>query len=249
MKTNTVKKNLARKEPSIGSWLNLASPLAAEYMAHVGWDWLVVDTEHSVADAATASEMFRAICTTDTIPMARAVGNDPLQIKRLLDAGALGLVIPMIKSADEAQRAVKAMKYPPEGDRSAGGGRTRFYGSDYVQNANAEIAVIMQIEHAEGVRNVREILAVPGVDISFIGPNDLSRSLGCRMGAPEHEEAIQEVLRASLEAGIPTGIHCWSASEAGRRIDQGFRFIAIKNDVDFMFSAARTEIQAMRPSR
>jgi 2-keto-3-deoxy-L-rhamnonate aldolase RhmA len=178
--------------------------------------------------------------------MARVVGNDPLEIKRLLDSGALGLVIPMINSADEAQSAVKAMKYPPEGNRSSGGGRTRFYGSDYAMKANDEIAVIMQIEHVQGVRNVREILAVPGVDISFIGPSDLSRSLGCRIGAPEHEEAIQEVLRASLEAGIPTGIHCWSAAEAAGRIDQGFRFIAIKNDTDFLFSAARSELKAMQ---
>jgi 2-keto-3-deoxy-L-rhamnonate aldolase RhmA len=104
----------------------------------------------------------------------------------------------------------------------------------------------MQIEHIEGVRNVREILAVPGVDISFIGPNDLSRSLGCRIGAPEHEEAIQEVLHASLDAGTPTGIHCWSASEADKRIDQGFRFIAIKSDAGFLSSAARAELKAMR---
>ena len=246
MKSNTVKSKLAANEPSIGSWLNLASPLAAEYMAHVGWDWLVVDTEHSTADIAVASEMFRAICTTDTIPMARAAGNDPLQIKRLLDSGALGLVIPMINSADEAQSAVKAMKYPPEGNRSAGGGRIRFYGPDYVAKANDEIAVIMQIEHVAGVRNVREILAVPGVDISFIGPNDLSRSLGCRIGAPEHEEAIQEVLHASLEAGIPAGIRCLSAVEAARRVEQGFRFVAINSDADFLLSAARAELKTMQ---
>ena len=246
MKTNTVKKKLRQGEAAVGTWLNLGSPLAAEYMAHVGWDWLVVDTEHSAVDIATTAEMFRAVSTTDTIPMARVVGNDPLEIKRLLDAGALGLVIPMVNSGAEAEAAVKAMKYPPEGSRSAGGGRARLYGQDYTQEANEEIAVIMQVEHIQGVQNIREILAVPGVDVCFIGPNDLSRSMGCRMGAPEHEEAIQEILRAALDAGIPPGIHCWSASDVLRRLEQGFRFMAIGSDADMLFAAARERLEALK---
>jgi len=243
LKINTVKRKLAAGEPVVGTWLSLCSPVAAEYMAHVGWDWLVVDTEHSPVGFETTLHCFQAICTTDTIPLARVAWNDPTLIKRLLDAGAMGLVVPMIKSAEEANAAVAAMKYPPEGIRSLGGGRSMVYGDDYFARANDEIACIVQIEHIDAVNAAEQIMSVKGVDATFIGPNDLAGSMGIEPNInvvdPRHEEAIQEVLRAAKKVGTPTGIHVATAEQARMRIDQGFQFVAITSDAGFMRSAAR----------
>lgn len=243
MRKNKVKERLESGIPSVGSWLNLASPFAAEYMAHIGWDWLVVDTEHSPIDMETTAHCFQAICTTDTIPMARVAWNSPVLMKRLLDAGAMGLVVPMVNSPEEAELAVKAMKYPPEGIRSIGGGRCRLYGDDYQERANEEILVIVQIEHINAVKRAEEILSVKGVDACFIGPNDLAGSMGIKPGSPEHEEAIQAVLKAAKDKGVAPGIHVFSADEANRRIDQGFLFIAVSSDVGFLTMGARSAFE------
>ena len=173
--------------------------------------------------------------------MARVAGNDTILIKKLLDAGALGIVVPMVNSADEAARAVAAMKYPPEGVRSAGGGRANLYGKDYQQAANDEIAVILQIEHIKAVESVRDILQTDGVDACFIGPSDLSRSMGCPIGSDEHEKAIQTVRKVAAELGVPSGIHCGSAQDVNMRIGQGFQYLALGSDVGFLTAAVRRE--------
>jgi 4-hydroxy-2-oxoheptanedioate aldolase len=250
MKLNTVKQKLARGEPAIGTWLSLCSPIAAEYMAHMGWDWLVVDTEHSPVGFETTVHCFQAICTTPTIPMARVAWNDPMLMKRLLDAGALGLVVPMVNSREEAQRAVAAMKYPPAGIRSLGGGRCMVYGDDYFSWANDQIACIVQIEHIEAVRRAEEILSVPGVDACFIGPNDLAGSMGLKpdmtVSDPRHEEAVQAVLRAAKKVGKPAGIHVPDVHHLNRRLEQGFRFLALASDAAFMRQAAREALSQIR---
>ncbi|MBD3181473.1 2-dehydro-3-deoxyglucarate aldolase [Candidatus Poribacteria bacterium] len=242
MKKNTVKKKLASEKPAIGAWLSLASWVSAEYMAHAGFDWLVVDTEHSPVGFETTVHCFQAICTTDTIPMARVTWNDPILIKRLLDAGAMGLVIPMVNSPEEAEQAVKAMKFPPEGLRSLGGGRAMVYGSDYFAEANNEIAVIVQIEHIEAVKSAQEILAVDGVDACFIGPNDLAGSMGIKpdihCSDPEHEAAVMSVLQSAKEVGKPAGIHCATTEAVNRRVEQGFQFVAISSDAGMLKSSA-----------
>lgn len=247
MKKNTVLAKLREGKPSVGTWLVLCSPLAAEYMAHVGYDWLVVDVEHSPADMETVAQCFQAICTTPTIPMARASGNDPVLIKRLLDAGAMGVVVPMVNSPEAAERAVKAMKYPPMGFRSTGGGRGPYtYGSDYYSRANEEIAVIVQIEHIEAVRSVEAILSVPGIDVCFIGPNDLAASMGVPPRDPAHESAILAILAAARRARIPAGIHCLFADDVNARIAQGFQFIAHANEMRIMTHFAREELARIK---
>jgi 4-hydroxy-2-oxoheptanedioate aldolase len=234
VKTNTVKRLLAEGKPAVGSWISLCSSISAEYMAHLGFDWLVVDTEHSPIGFETTVACFQAICTTPTIPMARVAWNDATLIKRILDAGAMGIVVPMALSADDAARAVAAAKYPPVGIRSVGGGRCMVYGDDYFAWANDEIAVIPQIEHIEAVKRTREILSVEGVDAAFIGPNDLAWSMGTKPGSPEHEEAIQEVLAVAKEIGRPVGIHTPSGEVAKMRIEQGFQFIAVASDAAYV---------------
>lgn len=249
MKVNTVKQKLAAGQPAVGTWLSLCSPLAAEYMAHMPWDWLVVDTEHSPIGFESTLHCFQAICTTDVIPMARVAWNDAQLIKRLLDAGAMGLVVPMVNSAEEAQRAVAAMKYPPDGIRSLGGGRAIVYGDDYMLKANDQIACVVQIEHIEAVRHAEEILSVKGVDACFIGPNDLAGSMGLKpdmtVSNPEHEAAVQQVLRAAKSVGTPAGIHTPNAEHAARRIDQGFQFVAIASDANYMRQAGREALKRL----
>jgi 4-hydroxy-2-oxoheptanedioate aldolase len=185
--------------------------------------------------------MFQAIGTTDVVPMARVAGNDPILIKKFLDAGAMGIVVPMVNSAEEAGRAVKAMKFPPEGVRSAGGGRANLYGSDYQKRANDEIAVIIQIEHIDAVGAAEAILSTPGIDVCFVGPVDLSKSMGCEFGSDEHEKAIAGVLETAKALEVAAGIHCGSAADVNRRIREGFQFVAMGSDVGFLASAARRE--------
>ena len=248
MITNIVKEKLKAGKPSVGTFMSFASPLVAEYLAHVGFDWLTIDSEHSPAEIPTTTAMFQAISTTATIPMARVPGNDHIIFKKHLDAGALGLIVPMVNSAEEAEHVVRGMKFPPLGVRSAGGGRAGLYGPDYFAKANDEIAVIVMIEHIDGVNNAKEILSVPGVDACFIGPNDLSKSMGCNIGDPEHEEAIQEVLRVAREVGTPPGLHCGNAEQVNKRIEQGFQFLALASDASYLMGAARNEYAALKNS-
>lgn len=243
MKRNTVKARLKAGKASIGTWLSLCSNIAAEYMAHAGWDWIVVDTEHSPIGFENTISCFQALCTTQTIPLARVAWNEPVLMKRLLDGGAMGLVVPMVNTAEEARQAVAAMKFPPLGFRSIGGGRCMVYGDDYIDTANEEILVIVQSEHIQAVENIEAILSVDGVDGCFIGPNDLAGSMGIRYGKgsqhPEFEAAIQKVLEGGKKTGKAAGIHCRSAEEANRRLEEGFRFVACLNDAGFMRQAAK----------
>ncbi len=251
MRTNPVKRLLKEGKPAIGTWLNFPCVNSAEAMAHVGWDWVTVDMEHGPIDYEMLNNMFIAIGTTNAMPMCRIPNNDPIHVKRILDAGAMGIVVPMVCTADEAADAVRYAKYPPEGIRSAGGGRWRFWaGADYMQHANDEIVVIVQIEHIDAVNKAEEILSVPGVDGCFIGPNDLAWSMGLGKGGfdkePAHAEAIAEVLRAAKKVGTPAGIHCRSVEEVSLRIDQGFQYCACLNDIQFMFNSATAAIKQIR---
>ena len=249
MKPNKVKRLLQAGKPAVGVWLNIPSPATAEAMASLGWDFLTVDVEHGAIDLETIQNMFIAIGSNGAIPLARITWNDHVVIKRILDAGAFGVVVPMVCSPAEAEAAVKACKYPPEGIRGAGGGRWRYSaGSNYMEEANDEIMCVVMIEHPDAVRQVEQILSVDGVDACFIGPNDLSWNMGLhgRRDDPRHAEAIQRVLEAGKKVGKPTGIHCLSAEEVNQRIEQGFQFLACQNDIAFMMGAATTAFKTIR---
>jgi len=219
-------------------------------MAHIGFDWLVLDTEHSPIDLTTAVHCLQAISTTSTSPMVRVAWNDPILIKRALDAGAYGLVVPMVNTREEAERAVRATRYPPQGDRSVGGVRPRLYGgADYVEHANEEILLVVQIEHIEAVRNAREILSTPGVDAYFVGPNDLASSMGLQgtpfLQDPRFQEALASVLRVARELGVPAGIHTYDAAAARQRIEEGYQFIALSSDWRLLTAKAQEQWQAL----
>lgn len=232
----------------MGSWLSLCSPAAAESMAHVGWDWLVVDVEHSPVGFDTMVNCFRAIQLGGAVPMARVPWNDTVWIQRTLDAGALGLVVPMINSVAEAQSAVANMKYATRGVRSWGGSRVSAYiDGDYRTWSEDNLAVIVMIETIQAVEQAEAILSVEGVVGCFIGPADLALSLGTQQTGPdtEHEAAIQEVLRAARAAGVAAGKHCGSAAEVSQRIAEGFQFLALSSDAAFLSMAARAQFSAV----
>jgi 4-hydroxy-2-oxoheptanedioate aldolase len=246
MRPNLVKEKLAAGEPTVGMWLTLGSPLVAEHIAHAGFDWLVVDMEHGPADLPIAMNCFQAISTTDTVPLARVASNDAAQIKRILDVGAMGIVVPMVNSAQDAKRAVEAMKFPPGGIRSMAMGRGGVaYGDDYLDAANDEILVIVQVEHPEGVADVEAIANTPGVDVCFIGPYDLAATMGVQRGSEEHEAAIQTVVAAADRAGVPAGMYCDDADMVIERMAQGLRFLANADDTRCLQTMARDECAAI----
>ena len=253
MRPNRVKAQLRAGEPSLGTFMALGSALGAEQLAHAGFDWLVIDQEHGAIDATLTQSLLQAISTTETVPLIRVPWNRGDWIKRALDAGAYGLVVPMVNDRADAEAAVRATRYPPLGDRSIGCSRTRLYGgADYVEKANDEILLVVQIEHKRAVDNAHEILSVPGIDAYFIGPGDLCASLGLPNtwdpDFPEYWAALDRVRKAADDLGIPGGIHS-SPHRVGAMIDRGYKFIAVGFDVSFLASAAGSALEAARPRR
>ena len=250
IKTNPVTDKLRSGQPAVGSWLGLCSPVAAESMAQVGWDWLVVDAEHSPVGFETMVNCFRAIQLGGAVPMARVPWNDTVWIQRTLDAGALGLVVPMVNTVADAKSVVGNMKYATKGQRSFGGSRVAPYlDGDYRTWADEHLAVIVMIETIQAVENAEAIMAVDGVVGCFIGPNDLALSMGLGpkdMGpGSEHEAAMLQVLAACKKTGKAAGKHCFTADEVTMRIGQGFQFLALASDGALMAKAAREEYGAI----
>ena len=255
MRANHVKRRLAAGEPSIGTWLSLPSPEAAEYAAGIGFDWLTVDAEHNPTDINTLARMFVAMAASNTAPMVRIPWNSPEHFKRALDAGAWGIVVPMVNSREEAERAVQAARYFPQGNRSVGGGRHALsfgtVGEEYFRRANDEILLVLQIEHADGVEHADEILSVPGVDACFIGPNDMAASMGLGLGVPLESdeprlvEAILHVRDTCRRHGVAPGIHCSDAAGVNFRLGQGFRFCAMASELRYMMAGLKNDLATL----
>lgn len=240
---NRIKETLAANKPSVGSWLNLGSPLAAEVMAISGFEWLAVDTEHTAFDLSLVAHTFRAIEARGAIPIARAWDHDPVTAARLLDAGAWGLVFPHVSTPAQAEALVQAVRYPPIGKRSVGTGRCITFAPDYYKVANDQVLCIPQIEDLEGIENAESIAAVDGIDIGFLGPGDLAFSMGVEAGHPDHEAALQRFREGCERAGKPSGIPVADAASARRRLEEGFRFIDLSNDMILLRGVAQ---QALR---
>ena len=201
---NNLKQKLKNSEATIGSWITLAHPAIAEIMAKAGFDWLVVDLEHSVITIREAEELIRVIDLCNVVPLVRVSSNDPIQIKRVMDAGAHGVVIPMINSPEEAEKAVAAVRYPPRGIRGVGLARAQGYGinfNDYTEWVNKESVVIVQIEHIDAINNLGKILSTDGVDGFIVGPYDLSASLGFP-GQFDHTLMINAMIHFNLHLNI-----------------------------------------------
>ena len=235
---NPIRAVLGDDRASIGSWLNLASPLAAEVMAAAGYGWLAIDAEHTYYDMELIAHTIRAIESRGAVPLVRAWDHDPITIARLLDAGAWGLVFPHISTPQQAEGIVRAMHYPPAGTRSVGTGRCQTISPDYREEANDLILCILQIEDLEGIENAEAIARVKGVDVGFLGPSDLAMSMGVEPGHPDHEAALQRFREGCQRAGVPSGIPVSDGAAARRRIEEGFQFIDLSNDMRFLATAA-----------
>lgn len=250
IKTNPVTDKLRAGQPAVGSWLGLCSPIAAENMAQIGWDWLVVDAEHSPVGFETMVNCFRAIQLGGAVPMARVPWNDTVWIQRTLDAGALGLVVPMVNSVEDAKAAVGNMKFATRGQRSWGSSRVAAYiEGDYLDWANEHLAIIVMIETIQAVQQAEAIMAVDGVVGCFIGPNDLSLSMNLSRTdigpGTAHEAAMQTVLQACKNTGKAAGKHCFSAAEVTERIGQGFQYLALSSDAALLNQMAADTFKAI----
>jgi len=252
MRANHVRRRLAAGEASIGTWLSLPSPEAAEYVAALGFDWLVADAEHNPIDIRTLAQMFASLAGSGTAPMVRIPWNTPEHFKRVLDAGAWGVIVPMVKSKAEAELAVEATRYAPLGDRSVGGGRHALSfdttAAEYYPRANDEILLVLQIEHIAGVEHANDILGVPGVDACFIGPNDLAASMGLGLGVPLESDdpalvqAIDHVRTTCDRHGVAPGVHCSHAAGVKQRLAEGFRFLAMASELRYMLAGLRQDL-------
>ncbi len=243
MLSNTVKQRLAEGLPTVGQWISLPSPSVVELLASFQPDWLLIDTEHSPAEGETVEHALRAMAGTGVVPLVRVAGNDPVLIKKALDRGAYGVVVPLVNTQERAQAAVAAAKYPPEGVRGVAGSRANRYGvdlPDYFAQWNSQVLVICQVETAEALENIDAIAAVPGIDVLFIGPNDLSANLNLfrQFDNPEFKRAVDRILTAATRHRIAAGYMAGNADEVLERIDQGFRFVSAGSDTRLLAAAA-----------
>jgi 4-hydroxy-2-oxoheptanedioate aldolase len=253
MRPNAVKRLLKAGQPAVGTWLSLGSITASRFMARAGFNWLTVDIEHSLVDWETATHMFGSIADAGCTALARVPGNRHDHIKRVLDNGAMGVVVPMVNSREEAEHAVAAMLYPPVGNRSVGGSvHALNFGAtanEYYAHANEELLVVLQCEHITAVENADKIFSVPGIDAIFVGPNDLAQSMRSKDNKPPSaqatKEAMDHILKTCKKHGVAPGLHTGSADEANARIAEGWQFIAITSELKMMLNGAAMEVQKL----
>jgi len=237
---------------TIGSWIQIGHPVVAEIMASAGFDWLAIDLEHSTITLREAEDLIRIIDLKGVPPLVRLSSNNAEQIKRIMDAGAHGVIVPMVRSPEEAVKAVQAVKYPPDGERSIGLARAQGYGPDferYFQWQKEGSLVIVQIEHIDAVQNLEAILKVPGVDAYIVGPYDLSGSLGIpgEFDAPQFTQAINEIREVSKRLDIPGGVHIVEPDPKALRecIAKGNQFIAYGVDTRMLDTICRNGLESI----
>jgi 2-keto-3-deoxy-L-rhamnonate aldolase RhmA len=220
-------------------------------MASFEPDWLLIDTEHGSTDWDQMENLLRAMKGTSVTPLARVAGNDPALIKRALDRGVYGVLVPLVSTAEQAQAAVAAAKYPPAGIRGVAGTRVTRFGMDlpdYFARWNSQSMVMVQIETTEALENVDAIAATDDIDVLFIGPNDLSAGLGMfrQFDNREYVQAVDLILKAAQRHGRAAGYMCTTADEVLQRIDQGFRFVAAGSDSRLLGAAASATYQKIK---
>ena len=247
MKKNFVRHKLKHGEPSIGTWLTLPDLFSAQLMARMGFDWLTVEMEHSPTTFESAAAAFSIIANAGVVPLARIPWNTGENIKRVLDTGAWGIVVPMVNSRAEAEAVVEAARYFPVGRRSIGGSlhaaNFETDASTYYAKANEEILVVIMAEHVKAIENADAILSVPGIDAVFIGPNDLHASMGqpptFDSGNKQYLDAVDHIYKTAKRHNLAAGIHVVDAAQAQRRRSEGFQFIAVGSEAGMMMAKAK----------
>lgn len=250
MRTNWVREKLRAGEPTIGCFMGLGSPNVAELLAHVGFDWLIIETEHNGLDSAEIQQMLMAMNGTEAIPIVRVPSSNPTFIQRALDMGAMGVLVPMVKTAAEAQAIVSATRYPPQGTRGWGPLRASHYtldSEDYFHRANDNILVLLILETKEALENLEAITSVAGVDAVYVGRFDMCLSLGLdpmKQPHPKIEEVIERALAVGRKNDVAVGFGASTPDQLRKRQAQGLTFLAYGGDYRLMVDAARAGLAA-----
>ncbi len=253
MRENRIQQLWAAGKPVINGWLHSPSTWSAEVMAHAGWDSLVIDMQHGMMGMETAIQMLQAISTSDTVPLARVNWNTPGDAMRLLDAGAYGIICPMIETRAECEAFVGACRFPPLGYRSHGPTRARVYaGADYAEHANDTVLTFAMIETQAGFDNRDAIMSVPGLDAVFVGIGDLRLSMTGQAGLSAADATVDAALDAILASarahGIKAGLFAADTDHAINMLGRGYEFVTVMNDISLMTSAATSVLAAVRAS-
>ncbi len=246
---NPLKEKLMRGEAVIGTFAQIGHPDITEWLSKMGFDWLLLDAEHSPADFESLQRMMQSMNGTDCVPIVRPQWNEPVVIKRVLDLGAYGVLIPWVNSKEEAENAVKFCKYPPEGIRGWGPRRAGMFDDDYFKTANDELLIAVQIETVAALKNLDEILSVAGIDACYIGPWDLSVSMGFGVPPnwdnPEYSEAFDKVVDAAKRHGKPAGMFA-TIDNVEWALDKGFKFVSVDDDDTFLILGAQMALDKAR---
>jgi 4-hydroxy-2-oxoheptanedioate aldolase len=250
MRENAVKRLWQEDKPALGGWLSIANTFSAEVMAAQDLDWLCLDMQHGVIGYDTAVPMLQTISATGVTPIVRVPWCEPAMIMKMLDAGAYGIIVPLVNDRAQAEAAAAACRFPPRGIRSHGPTRAAYYaGFDYLAHANEEVLCIPQIETVEAMDNLDDILSVPGIDAAYIGPMDLTISMGITPEqdgeAKEYVQARKRIVESCHKHGVVPGVHS-NPVVAARRIEEGFRLVRITGDHSAMARAVRKDIRAVR---
>jgi 2-dehydro-3-deoxyglucarate aldolase len=254
MKNTFLKKKLLNNELTIGSWITIGHPSVVEVLSSVGFDWLTIDLEHTTIDYTTTQILISTIQANNMAALVRVSKNDEVYIKRVLDAGADGIIVPMMNNAEDARKAVEYVKYPPIGKRGVGLYRAQQYGlnngfEDYKKWLEKYVVIIAQIEHIDAVSNIEEIISTPGIDGVIIGPYDLSGSMGFpgEFDKPEVKVALNKVVSACKRKSFPTGFHVIepNANKLKEKIDEGYIFLAFSTDFLFMGEMVRKNLSCI----
>ncbi len=239
MRANELKRLWAAGEKTVNGWLAIPNGFSAEIMAHQGFDSLTIDMQHGIVDYQAAVSMLQAISTTDTVPMVRVPWNEPGILQKMLDAGAYGVICPMINTAAEAAAFVSVCRYPPMGSRSFGPIRATIYGgADYPGHANDQVLTLAMIETEQAMNNLDAILDVEGLDGIYVGPADLAISLGCKPGFDPEEKKVVEAIRQIVDTTKRhekfAGIHCGSTAYIKRMWEIGFDYATLLSEARMM---------------
>jgi 4-hydroxy-2-oxoheptanedioate aldolase len=252
MRANKIKALWREGKPAAVCWVGTPDTLVAERLANAGFDGIVLDMQHGMGIGPDRAALWlQAVSTTDTVPLVRVPWNEPAYMQWVLDAGAYGVIVPLVGNAEEAAKAGRACRYPPLGYRSYGANRATFYaGADYAQHANDEVICLVMVEDIGTIPNLEAMAKAPGIDGFYVGPADLALTLGLSPGMDvrdaRHAEAVQRVVDVAQASGLVAGIHVGGAEEAVRRFRQGFRFCPIGGDSGFLSAGARAALARYR---
>ena len=251
MRENRLRTLWKNNQAAVNGWLAIPNSFSAEVMANQGWDTLTVDMQHGLVDDAAMVTMLQAISTTSAVPIVRVPWLEPGALMKALDAGAYGVICPMINTREDAQKLVAWTHYAPRGTRSFGPIRASIYGgADYAQQANDTIVAFAMIETAQALDNLDDILSVEGLDAIYIGPSDLSLSLGCRPVFddvdPKAAQAMDHILARAQAHGVMAGVHNGRADVARARVAKGFRFVTLGSDARLLAAGSQDLLSAMR---